>query len=1108
MLITPTYFSISPPSQEGQVYGTEFTFASLLPLEYTSFIWDFGDGYKIYNDSEVSHTFQYPGIYTITLSAWTDYGKFFSERGTINVDYVIRDRIVFTKTPDTFNFPGIINSEPFTVSVTSSKIDQPLGIYLQSYYSKSVPHYAVPTKWKFLVPTWKFLDINRNILTDNFITIPTEPIYNEDSKIIAVKGEVSFYYVDDLATGADLAKECPLILGVTLSTQHFSYPLESVIYPYASYSNNETVRALQSWQIAENLPTNLKVTENYINDVYPLKWANTPIPLTITCLSDPSKLQNAILEGDVQLSTNLAYPQTNELGAFAPVIVSLSSDGLLPGEKLVQGIHYSTPSDKYFKVTDENGTNVAGYVLTEITPHTNALTAVREGSSFVVAVSTIAANTLEEVAKFGLPYGYRIRANTYVAHPHGNNINKVAVTKFPKECEIVNYFEDLGILAQGSTFSYIDTPALTSIDIKQETLSGCSAVYGMAFNPIKGLLYACDADTGTISMYDSSNVLLSSLQLSSLVGTEKIAPSHVSIDRLYNVWVSLFDNYKLLKFDYNLKYLLSAAPSISALSPQDQMSLDFPYFPDRFIKKTNVFLSPPIVETDRNNHVWACWSNVLGESDDKVILSKLCHFDSRGREIRQDSIFLPKNCDPVDLAVDPSNSIWIVCRGSDSIKYYDRYLTNTITKNVTGFWKPSYIALDRDANIWVTHGYDLCSKYDTATEKISTWQFTAFLNLSTNSYELSSKYIHTITPEMTSKAYKENEIWGGLSIDVYDRIWLIDSVKNVFCSFRGSNPSDIISIPVVPNVTEMPVILENTSFVSKVSSNSVRSAQAAGDWTGNKWYQKYAGVLSRYPIFGTSTPFKLYDINKSYQISKVNETFDAAGYFQSLAFPEVLNNNQALFNEFFSAVVGDPDPTKESMGRVTYERIANFINNHADLDTVEIEQLKSFAEQVNIGVKTYGSSFPAAINRLISLFSVHKNNLRGIPKLATDITDGIGEFVTNGQTISADTYYYIKDKDYGDSYIVQAVSTIDGAKTFPLEDFDIAGLRTPLWENYYVFMYNDKLSYKGYTGNLIDWDSPFTSVSYNLSSYEDWYGDVGLVESMFNNLLTKQLIVE
>jgi len=61
-------------------------------------------------------------------------------------------------------------------------------------------------------------------------------------------------------------------------------------------------------------------------------------------------------------------------------------------------------------------------------------------------------------------------------------------------------------------------------------------------------------------------------------------------------------------------------------------------------------------------------------------------------------------------------------------------------------------------------------------------------------------------------------------------------------------------------------------------------------------------------------------------------------------------------------------------------------------------------------------------------------------------------------------------------------------------------------DNYYFFKYQPDVI--GYTGNVIDWDSDYTTVSYNLSTADDWYGDEGLLDKMFNRLLTKQLFLE
>ena len=70
--------------------------------------------------STVTHTYKYPGVYTVHLSAWTDLGKIFTEYATVNVDYVYRDAVVFSVLPELYNLPGTINPDPFVVSITSS----------------------------------------------------------------------------------------------------------------------------------------------------------------------------------------------------------------------------------------------------------------------------------------------------------------------------------------------------------------------------------------------------------------------------------------------------------------------------------------------------------------------------------------------------------------------------------------------------------------------------------------------------------------------------------------------------------------------------------------------------------------------------------------------------------------------------------------------------------------------------------------------------------------------------------------------------------------------------------------------------------------------------
>ena len=84
---------VTTPGLSGDVYSTEFVFSKVAPSYFTDFTWDLGDGNRAYNVPSVSHAYDYPGIYTITLSAWSELGVTATATTYITVDYVYRDKI-------------------------------------------------------------------------------------------------------------------------------------------------------------------------------------------------------------------------------------------------------------------------------------------------------------------------------------------------------------------------------------------------------------------------------------------------------------------------------------------------------------------------------------------------------------------------------------------------------------------------------------------------------------------------------------------------------------------------------------------------------------------------------------------------------------------------------------------------------------------------------------------------------------------------------------------------------------------------------------------------------------------------------------------------------
>jgi hypothetical protein len=1093
-MIIPTYFNIAPENQIGEVYGTEFTFTANFPYQYTKFVWNFGDRSElVYENQTVTHTYNYPGIYTVQLSSWKDSGELYVDEATVNVDYVYRDSVLFTQIPKTYGIPGRPSLVPFTVSLTSAKIDQPLALVLQSFNSQSVPRNSIPKKWNFITPNWRFTEADGTVL-EGPLVLDKVPIYNSQNKVIAVRAEKSFYYIDDLSTGLDPDKDCPLMLVATLSTERFYYPPESLIYPYASYSNSEVARAVISWQINDVIPTNLKVTENFINPIFYNKWTNVPIPIMITLESNSKLLPNYSPDSvETYITTALSYPRTNELGLANEVVVTLSSSMF----SLSEGIHYTVDeAPLYFKADDEYGNVSSGYIFTTITPLTSI------PGEVLINVNTTVLNQAESIDAFAFPIGFPIQPNVYVSHPAKSTINKINVYNAPANCPAINKYRALGILVEGA-LAFV--PSLTGTT--GNALVSGSNVYAMSVNPYINRMYAADIELNTISSYFDGTQLLKTVNLEELFNKTNLGPSYISIDRYNNVWVSLFDDTAVIKFDADLNYLLSAVPTepwhqiLEPITVEKEYALneDETYLDSEDIQEERALKEahPPIVETDKDSNIWVCYPSDA--------YSKLFKFSSTGETLIQASE-LPLGSFPVSLSIGANNAVWVACKGTNNVLCFST--NGDLVSSIPGLIQPSYISHDRLGNICILHGYNIYSTYNVTTRQLSSWRVnTVGGEERKGTVELITEYTQY---DLTKLYEEEDEIWGGLCTDVYNRVWIIDSKNNNVMSFKPYDIEHFQIKAIVPTGNYKEYYLSSDVYnptIIEIPVDEIRSAQAGGDWTGNRWYQKYGSGSGSSPVQGFSNPFVVNDLDATPSLTKVNNSFNYAEHFKSLAFPEILQQNLSLF-EFLSAAIGDENPNKESVSRVIYEKIANFVSNNGDVETAEIDALASMAEQMNVEYTEFGSDFPVAINNLISLFSVHKQRLRGAPNLETDISKNIGRYLSETESITADKFYLVKDKKLDSNFLVQA-NTYAGEQVYPIINFKSPGLRSPILDNYYIFEYNEgNVNEKvKYSNNLIDWENKFTTLSYNVSSAEEWYGDSGLIETMFNNLLTKQLFL-
>ena len=599
-------------------------------------------------------------------------------------------------------------------------------------------------------------------------------------------------------------------------------------------------------------------------------------------------------------------------------------------------------------------------------------------------------------------------------------------------------------------------------------------------------------------------------------------PSCISLDKNYNIWVTLYDTVSVLKLDPDFNLLFSTAPNNIHWDPRSHTKN-----PDNIDYQSNVFgigkrynpldtleddtysedffLKPSFCETDKNNNCWVTYSNPL--------CSLLVKYNPQGIPLAE----IPTGhlSTPTSISVNAANNIWVTNTHnssyfstplSGSIDLYDTQ-TYTKTKSVTGISRPYNLSIDRSNNLWFCHGLRRIGYYNTTTNQLSSW----ILDLSGGFtvFEMPSGSL----VEFDEVDNEENNELGGLAVDVYDRVWILDSTQNTVWVISASphfGDSEIRYFKARPqSLIGYYNDINNNSIYTKSENYFYESIKATGDWTGNRWYQKYVtySTLSSVLLSGVSNTFSVFEFEDKNQIKRINESFNNAQYFKNLALPEVLKNNSILFDEIFAGTVGTGYLSgSEDLGQTIYEKIANFASNHSDVDTCNIEQLLSLAEEVDQPVEDFGGTFPTEIKRLIDIFSIPRAKLWGVKEQKPLFPQSMGMEYKPTDIIQAGEKIVVKSK-FDNSIKVIDAPIQNNQTTYPLSTFLGYGLKQPLFSNYLFYRYDPVYSDK-YIENIIDWDAEFTTLSPNASSFESWYGNNGSIETAFRYLLTKNLFVK
>tara|TARA_R110001583_G_scaffold11403_4_gene51629 strand:- start:9829 stop:12090 length:2262 start_codon:yes stop_codon:yes gene_type:complete len=128
-----------------------------------------------------------------------------------------------------------------------------------------------------------------------------------------------------------------------------------------------------------------------------------------------------------------------------------------------------------------------------------------------------------------------------------------------------------------------------------------------------------------------------------------------------------------------------------------------------------------------------------------------------------------------------------------------------------------------------------------------------------------------------------------------------------------------------------------------------------------------------------ATSFTCYPKNY-YNFYKHNEDFDFEQTIKDLRFQEILLDKEILFTDFIGSIFGDVSSRYNTLGKMLWEKINNFVPNNSDIDYCDLNALLNLSNMVDETGLVFDESLvqqPADVARLMSMFSLSYNNFKG-----------------------------------------------------------------------------------------------------------------------------------
>jgi hypothetical protein len=969
---------------------------------------------------------------------------------------LLNESIYFDYAPPP-TFAGHINRHPFRVVITSSN-NNPHIINLSSKYSKSYDVQNNINKWSFLRPENRFLDLSGNQIF-TIQSIDTDLYMGSDGNMntisgtfIGVSGYADFYFVDDIYN-YDIAinnqKYTTLIAVLEVSGVNFFDEKQSNHVMSSRYANSMVI-AYQPHIFHYRDPDYIKISENGIRDFINPRW----VPVE----------QNIIFTFNWNEKYNQLYYDGNEI---KPINLNKNFNKSIPSNTNKNTINISVTSNEikaYFK----------NYPYPEEVTYSNKDNYLSPGYSktiFNVITGTNNPLILSAISTFESPNvtGNLYSPKMWLSNPNSGLV-QIVEYNFPKTFSVFGDENndtglDLRFLQKAQIYNF-KVPIVTVAPFDKDSFAttGFHGINSIAALPPPAYqAWAIDGELNYLYKFGTRGDILSAIDLLSILPDNLIlavrnqaSPTSIVLDGYQNLWITLYDSRYVINLDSNGNYI--GALDLAQAVPYPQTpSIDQEWYdanqpvPDE--SDAQNLVEPTILDVDSKNNIWVTYSNYSN--------GYLIKYDER-YYIKQVISYPPKSC-PQDIIIDNEDNVWVALSNNiwNSIGGIEKRDTNgNLLSSYGNIMGVNELALDLNQNLWFTYSYSRLGKINNLTTEVKTFNV---LNYATDTPKYARKEL-TIPNINTDETALE-----GITCDLKGYLYVINSVENQIYVWDTNNDSFIDKFFVTPQG----YYFWNPELNGKtlIEFNSwTKSLQAHGDWMGTRWLNKYNKIKDTYQLTltGQSSPLKFLEVysktvklDYSYlastfykyietdkfekilvppsvlgkpeneywnlDIFKINENYDLSAQMRLYALTPTLQESLFLFEKFLPSIYGTYPFSHQDLGLLSYEKISNFVLNHSDIDTCEIDKLYSLSDATNTNTSDYQLNYPPDIKKLMDILSINQSILWGsVPKNQNNFDSSYneeksnkGSLLTSNYMVTAGTPVILKTKSLNSYELVQ-----------------------------------------------------------------------------------------